>query len=472
MVFAYLYRFCRHSPASAFGSAALVLFAGCVLAPPGTKEEQSRLDAVAGSFESPPHARQLPELSQPADWGQVLHRAFLANGELEAAYFDWKAAMTRIDQAAAWPNSNIALSYSYMFSSENMKAWDRSTISTGFDPAMNLSAPVKARTAGKVALESARAAGERFRATKFELQRRVLSAYLDLALTEEKVRIQRDNLTLLKLVAESAANRAQAGGPQQDLLKAQIERELAENDLATLEAEAQSMRVMLNGMLAREPDAPLALPAALPASRPIAADDARLIAMGVEQNPELAGLARQVAGRIDAVELAKLAYLPDFNLSAGFTGSVSQFVGGMVMLPTNVPAIRGTINEAKAMLRSTEAMARQTRRDRAASFVAALYIMRNSERQTQLFQQRIAPTAQQLFNSSRQSYAAGAVGFADLIDSQRTLLDVRRMIAEARIEREKRLAELEALAGTDVETLIGPMTAPATQPADRSAQRP
>lgn len=443
---------------------------GCVLAPKGTKEEQARLDAASHPYEPPVEARQLPELPPQVEWRDVLHRAFLANGELESAYFEWKAALARIDQAAAWPNSNIALSYSYMFSPGNMKAWDRSTISAGFDPAMNLAAPVKARTAGKVALETARAAGERFRAMKFELQRRVLSAYLDFALTEEEVRIQRDNLTLLKLVADSAANRAQAGGPQQDLLKAQIERELAENDLATLEAEAGSMRVMLNGMLARDPDAALTLAPALPTSRPIAADDARLIAMGVEQNPELAGLARQVAGRKDAVELAKLAYLPDFNLSAGFTGSVSQFVGGMVMLPTNVPAIRGAINEAQAMLRSSEAMARQTNRDRAASFVAALYILRNSERQMQLFQQRIAPTAQQLFNSSRQSYAAGTIGFADLIDSQRTLLDVRRMIAEARIQREKRLAELEALAGVDVETLAGPATAPATHPASWPAQ--
>jgi hypothetical protein len=35
----------------------------------------------------------------------------------------------------------------------------------------------------------------------------------------------------------------------------------------------------------------------------------RLIAVGVDENPELAGLARQVAGRIDAIELARLAYL-------------------------------------------------------------------------------------------------------------------------------------------------------------------
>jgi outer membrane protein TolC len=128
--------------------------------------------------------------------------------------------------------------------------------------------------------------------------------------------------------------------------------------------------------------------------------------------------------------------------------------------------IRGAIDEAAAMLRSTEAMARQTRNDRAASFVAALYAMRNAERQVALFQQRILPAAQQVLDSSRQAYTTGSVGFADLIDSQRTLLQVRRMIAESRIARERRLVELEALAGVDIETLAGPSTRPTTDAAD------
>jgi len=56
-------------------------------------------------------------------------------------------------------------------------------------------------------------------------------------------------------------------------------------------------------------------------------------------------------------------------------------------------------------------------------------------------------------SSSRNAYAAGAVGFADLIDSERTLISVRRLLAQSQVEREKRLAALEALAGVDIETL-------------------
>ena len=388
-----------------------------------------------------------------ADWRDILSRAFLANGELESSYFEWKAAFARIDEVATWPNSNVALSFSYMFSSGNMKAWNRTTIGAGFDPSMNLSLPVKTRTAGKVALDAAREAGDKFRAVKFDLQRRVLLAYLDLALTEERMRIERDNLAFLKLLADSAADRAAAGGPMQDLFKALIESQTAQNDLAGLEAKASSMRGMLNGMLGRDAGAPIEFAPNLPAPRPVAADDAKLIAVAVAQNPELAALAQQVAGRADAVELARLAYLPDVIPSASITGSLSQSLGAMLMLPTKLPAIRAAIDEAQSMTRSAEAMLRQAKQDRAASFVADLYLMRNAERESLLYRARIVPAARQLVSSSRNAYAAGSVAFADLIDSERMFIAVRRMVAEAQIERERRLSELEALAGVDIETL-------------------
>ena len=423
------------------------------MAPHGTRDEQAKLNTASPPFEPRIEARQLPELPTVATWQDVLSRAFLANGELESSYFEWKAAFTRIDQVATWPNSNVALSFGYLFSPANMKAWDRTTIGAGFDPSMNLSLPIKTRTAGKVALDAAREAGDRFRAVKFDLQRRVLEAYLDLALTEELIRIERDNLTFLKLLSGSASDRAEAGGPMQDLFKALIESETAQNDLAGLEAKANSMRGELNGMLGREPSAPLGLPSALPAPRPVVANDAALIAVAVSQNPELAALAQQVAGRSDAVELARLAYLPDLIPSASITGTVSQSLGAMLMVPTKLPAIRAAIDEAAAMTRSAEAMRRQTQRDRAARFVADLYLMRNAEREGELYRARVVPAARQLVSSSRNAYAAGTIVFADLIDSERMFIAVRRMVAEAQIEREQRLAEIEALAGVDIETL-------------------
>src|SRR2546428_10384365 len=94
----------------------MMILSGCVLAPKGTDDERARLAAAGKPYARPVESRALPELPDHPSWRDVLHRAFLANGELEAAYFEWQAAVARINQAAAYPNSNVAVGFDYMFS--------------------------------------------------------------------------------------------------------------------------------------------------------------------------------------------------------------------------------------------------------------------------------------------------------------------------------------------------------------------
>lgn len=427
----------------------LAVLSGCALTPSGTKEEQARMNDAGKPYEAPFEQRALPELPASLSWRDVLHRAFLANGDLEASYFEWKAAVQRIEMASAYPNSNVQVGYSYMFSSEKMKTFDRQTFSLGFDPSMNLSFPTKVQQKGRVALDEARTTAERFRTAKFDLQRRVLSSWADLGMLEQRRRIQHEQLVLGRLTIDATRAKAQAGGVQRDLLRAEASLRTLENNIQNTEAELTAMRAMLNGMLARDPNAPLAAGAA--DVREIAATDDQILAAAVERNPEIAALAHQVQGRADALELARMQWIPDINPSFMFTGSVSQAVGATIMLPTTIAEIKGGIREAEAMLRSGEAMLRQTRNDRAATLVATLVALRNNERQAILFEFTLLPLAERVLTNTRQSYASGAAMYLDLIEAQNMVLDTRLMIVEARASREKRLAELEALMGTDIE---------------------
>jgi outer membrane protein, heavy metal efflux system len=439
-----------------------IVVTGCVLAPKEAEHEQARLDQAGNVYSRPIAQRELPELSDQPTWREILHRAFLANGDLEAAYWEWAMAVSRIQQAGAYPNSPVTVGFEYMFSDESMKAWDRTTLSAGFDASQSLLLPNKVYQSAKVATRDAQAAGERFAAAKFDLQRRVLNAWIDYSLLAEQVRIQRANADLLKLLNETAAGRVQAGGPQQDLLRTDIEYRMSDDELRTLESELPRVLAMLNALLGRPADAPLPAPSSIPDPRPIPADDATLLAIGVGANPELTALAFRTRGRADALERARMEYLPDINPFAAITGDVSQVVGVGVMLPTVLPRIRGMVKEARADLRRVQAIARQTGLDRAAEFVAAVYALRNSERQAALFEKQILPAAERVLENARQSYTAGTGAYLDLIDAQRTLLDVRLTIAEAKAAREKSLADLEALAGVDIETLARPTTRPTT----------
>ncbi len=451
---------------------------GCSFTPRGTDAEKDRLAVVGERYERRFEERSLPEVPAEPTWPDLLHRAFMANGEVEAAYFEWKAAVERIGIASAWPNSRIMLGYSYALGPGQMKTFDRMTFSAGIDTMENLSFPSKTAQDGKIALDEARAAGERFRITKFALQKGVLSAWADHALLAERARIQHEHVALLRLTLDTARTRVQAGGPQEDLLRAEVGLRMAEDALRATESELAASRAMLNGVLAREPDAPLAPPPALPSARPIVADDAALLVAAADQNPELVALGRGVEGRADALERARLEWIPDINPFVGFTGGISQVVGASVMLPTTILQIQGGIREAEAMLRASEATLRQGRRDKAAMVVATLVNLRDAERQAALFESTIVPATARIATTVRERYAAGQASYRDLIDAQRAVLDARLVVAQARTMREKRLAELEALIGLDVETLGGAPgaislntvnTTNPTLPADRGA---
>src|SRR5206468_2740871 len=97
---------------------------GCVLAPAGLREERDRLSRAGAPFEAQPPAREMPELPPTPGWRELLARAFAANGDLEADYFEWKAALDRVRIAAGYPNTNLAPSFSYLFSGDHLKAWD------------------------------------------------------------------------------------------------------------------------------------------------------------------------------------------------------------------------------------------------------------------------------------------------------------------------------------------------------------
>jgi len=424
----------------------------CVLTPRGTAAERERLAEVAPDYDPPAAERALPELPPQPGWRDLLHHAFLANGDLEAAYFEWKAALARIDVDAGWPNTNLALGYQYAFSPGQMKTWDRSTLSVGVDPMQNLSLPPKVMAKGAIALEEARATGRRFEQAKFALQRQVIEAWFAWAATAEKLRLAHDDEALTRALAAAATARLEAGGLQSELVAAETAHIEVEDTARRMSVELRQQAAALNALAGRAYDAPLEPPAAVE-PRPLAASDDALLALAVDRNPELAALASEVDGRDDALDYARMQYLPDINPLAAFTGNSVQMVGAVFVLSTQLPQIWAGIDEAKAMLRRSQAMLAQRRRERGAAYVAALWGLRDAERQLALFRDRLLPAAEMAQRAARLEYEGGARSLGELIEAERAPLQVRALIADAVAAREARLAEMEELAGVDVETL-------------------
>lgn len=429
----------------------LGILSGCALRPSGEDEERGRARDAGAPYDE---KVELPPITEKSGPEEYLQYAFLRNAALEARYWEWRSALERIPQDSSFPN--LAVSFNYMFSPGMMKSWDRTTLGVSNDSMTNIPFPTKLMTAGRAALENARATGERFREAKFLLQKDVLWTYYDLALLAESIRIDRETLALLAQTVRQVELRVQGGNAnQQDLLKAQTEQELAENGLKTAESRAKGLAARLNALVGRAAEAPVSLPAALPMPRALPLSDAELLRLGSDRSPELAALAREIAGREEALSLAQQAYIPDFGLSASLSGSLSKTVGAMAVLPFRLEAIHARIEEARANLRVSEAARIQYSRDLAASFVLNITVLRNDERQLDLMEKSILPRARQTVELAQNSYTAGKLGFVELLDAQRTLLDVRLTLAQLRMEREKAVAAIETWSTVDVEVMGG-----------------
>jgi cobalt-zinc-cadmium efflux system outer membrane protein len=435
---------------AAVAPALLLLASGCALTPRGLRAERASLEAARAEFRRGPAPADLPVQRDGNDWRVLLRRALLANGDVRAAWFDWKAAIERVSGAAAWPNTNVALGYSYLFSDESMKTFDRMSFNAGFDAMENLSWPGKAMAAGRVALADARAAGERFRAAKFAVQRQVIDAWLDLALAAEKARVAAGSVALAGIGADIADATLRGGGEQTGALGAQITAARADDTAASAQAEIAASRATLAALTATTDPAAILVPTRLPDARDLP-PDGDLVAAAV-RGPEVRGLEADRRARKEEEDLARLQWIPDVNPYAMFTGSIEQGVGAMVVLPSAIAEIRSGIQVARAMRGAAASRLVQSRRDQRGEVAAALAAARNAERARSLLQDRVLVAAESASAAAASSYSGGAASLADLVQTRSLLLETRMEIAEAAIAREKKLAEIEELLGADLET--------------------
>ena len=426
----------------------LIALGGCTVHPKGEQAERSAALRSGKPFEKPVSERTAPSLPANPTPDDLVRYALLTNADLEQRYWDWRAAIEQIPQDGTQP-TNLALSAGTTLNKGNLSR-ERTTLAAFNDPMADIVWPEKLSVAARRALDNSRAAGLRFQRAKFDLRNKVLSAYYDYALTAELIRLEETNTELLQtttMVVE-ARNRAGTAG-QQDLLKARNELDMSRSDIANMKAQLPSLRASLNALLNRDGAASVPIPPQLPATRPMGYSDEQLLSLAGKQNPELAALAAEIKGKDEGIRLARLQYMPDFSLSASTDlAGIAQTLTGMVTVPLlRYKAINAAIGQAEANLKSTDAMRRQTHNDLNAQIVMDLSTLRDADRQLDLFEHTVLPRARQVVTIARTAYETGQATLLDLLDGQRSLTAIQRLVATLRITREKRLSELEAIAG-------------------------
>jgi outer membrane protein TolC len=287
-----------------------------------------------------------------------------------------------------------------------------------------------------------------------ELAARIKAAYAADQSLARQLAESREIAGLLDRLEAISRNRYAHGlAPQQDAIRARVERTALQAETVQMENERHHAQVRINGLLARPSHAELAEPQRqrpLPAALDHAALEQRLRA----RNPTLfADEARLRAAERNRDAAYRNRY-PDVALGVSPIQTGSRVSEWEVMLELNIPlqqgARRSQEREAERMLEAARA-----RRDAGANRLVSelaenISAYEAAQRIEVLTRRELLPQAELTFQAALAGYENGKVDFSTLLDAQRQIRKAKQDVIKAQAEQQVRLAEIEKLVGEDL----------------------
>jgi outer membrane protein TolC len=248
-----------------------------------------------------------------------------------------------------------------------------------------------------------------------------------------------------------------AGGlaPQQDAIRAQVERTAMLSELIRMETEYLNTRSSINALLARPAQAPLASPERLrPVPPPARLDFAALEQRARDQNPQIFAADARIRAAEKTRDLAYRNRYPDFTLGVSPIQTGSRVNEWELMLELNIPlqqeSRRSQEREADQMINAARSRKDATANQLLAELSSNLAALDAARRVEMLTQTSLLPQAELTFQAALAGYESGKVDFATLLEAQRQIRSAKQDIIKARAEQQVRLAEVERLIGDDL----------------------
>ena len=314
---------------------------------------------------------------------------------------------------------------------------------------------------GEMAMQDVRMTEEELRAKEQEVLAKVKTAYADYFMNTKSVEIYKELLELIRHTGATAEGLYQVGkAPQQDVIRALLERTELLNKLTWAERDLLVSKAKFNTLLSRRPESPLGAPREL-GVRPVPTQFAQLEKLSMEQRPELRALESSISRSETAVQLAERnRKYPEFMVGLQYWIAPDQNPRHMYapMLTVTIPFSPWTkgkhdyeIEEAlaerqaaKANLAAMKNMALLELREASAKVEAAM-------KSVSIYRDGLLPQAEHSFQAAVAAYQTGGVNFMTLLDAQRTIRDVRMGYYKALVDYEQSRADLERAVGKELE---------------------
>ncbi|MDP2653222.1 MAG: TolC family protein [Candidatus Omnitrophota bacterium] len=422
------------------GAAMVVLFTGCAgVRTAGEKAARQNQQTIQNVYRPSGQRPTLPTLTTNSPLNDFLLFAMLSQPQVEAAYYDWAAAVQRITVERSLPDPRLT------FQSDIADM----VISLMPGLMMDFPGPGKLKAAANVATAESEAKYFAFESSVLQTAFAVKKACYQLNFLDAKIGVTHETLRLMGELEKLALIQNEVGKVTlQDVLRAQIEQERLTTEIANLDDSRQPLLAQFKASLGlKDEDATPPVPQKLETA-PLGLSAEMLFVTALARNPRLKAMEAEVQLAEASLRLATKAKVPDF--SAGIEADVKAYPVMMrpsvgVTLPIWRDKITAQIAGAQAGKRAAEARLSAEQIALAVEFAEKSFMFREASRNLELLNERLLPMARQSLEVAQSGYVGGKVDFLNVIDAERTLLDFQLSEVEFLLQRELALAELSLL---------------------------
>jgi cobalt-zinc-cadmium efflux system outer membrane protein len=283
-------------------------------------------------------------------------------------------------------------------------------------------------------------------ALKLNLIFEVKASFYGLLLAKKNLEVAQDNEKSAGTLLSSAQIRVEVGeAPEFELIKAQVERARASNEVRKAHSQVLLAQATLNSLMGRSASAPLEVTGELQsAPQEIGLSD--LIQKALEAHPLVQQQNYLLQKQARLLDLAKSSRYPDLTVTGFYEWEIESEragVGLSVPLPIWYRQ-KGEIGSAAAEKARAEAELRSLQNETARTVTEAYERYDIAKDLIQVFTQQLLQQAEETRRIAEISYREGASGILDLIEAQRTArqthLDYQQAlydlkVAEAALER-------------------------------------
>ncbi|MDN5882174.1 MAG: TolC family protein, partial [Nitrosospira sp.] len=390
---------------------------------------------------APPKASAAGNADHPALLISLIAEALENNPEIQSALLERDAASQRIAPAAALDDPVLEAGVvNAPLTSSTFNREDMTMKMIGLS--QRLPFPGKRGLREAVAAKDAESVGYGYEETVNRVVRDIKTAYFDLGLTLERIRIVEKNKRILEDLLHIAERHYGIGmGSQADALKAQTQISRTVDELLRLARERPTIEAELIRALGRNTGV-AALAPEPPQLREETLSLESLRETAFSQRPQLLALQSIVARNERALDLARKNYYPDFDVRLAYGQRDNMLDGSrrpdMVTrtVAINLPVWRENklaprVAEALAKRDQAQSLYQAQRNEVAASLRQQMAMAEQNLQSARLYQTAILPQARLTVESALAAYQVNRVDFLTLLDSQMTAFNYEISLAAA-----------------------------------------